>query len=191
MSVITASRLGNNPARYSSTFAFKIPGILFLSYRLLSESLTNRIAGFQRVNLEPRNILRDLTKLLGPPDQRRESAKVHRNHLANAEKPDRHCRFSRTHRVVIANWQKSEIRSVQFADQFHVAKNRRVPRVINRRAPGKGDDVTTGFPAVHDLVAILNPAGMDRIHHGDFDLTHSLSAALVHSIRIRNTFRFP
>src|ERR1700691_1719969 len=116
MSEITASRLGNNAARYCSTFAFKIPGILFLSHQLLSESLTNRIAGLQCVNLKPRNVLRDLAKLLGPPDQRRESAKVHRNHLANAEKPDRHCRFSWTHRVVIANRQKSEIGSVQFAD---------------------------------------------------------------------------
>src|SRR5271156_6904966 len=116
MSEITASRLGNSPARYRSTFAFKMPGILFLSHQLLSASLTNRIAGFQCVNLKPRSVLCDFPELLGPTNQRRKRAKMHRNHFVNSEKPDGHCRFSRTHRVVIANRQKSEIRSVQFAD---------------------------------------------------------------------------
>src|SRR5271154_309570 len=116
MSEITASRLGNSPERYRSTFAFKIPGILFLSHQLLSASLINRITWFQCVNLKPRNVLCDFPEFLGPSDQRRKRAKVHRNYFVNSEKPDGHCRFARTHRVVIANRQKSEIRSVQFAD---------------------------------------------------------------------------
>src|ERR1700730_4707945 len=62
--------------------------------------------------------------------------------------------------------------------------------MINSQSAGQANDVAAGFSAVNDLIAVLNAAGVDGVHHGDFDFADLLRASLIHAVRVRDTLRF-
>ncbi len=62
--------------------------------------------------------------------------------------------------------------------------------MINRWATRQANNLAARFTAVHRLLAIENPAGMDRVNHGGFDFPYPLSPAFIHSMCIAHALRF-
>src|SRR5664279_990074 len=81
---------------------------------------------------------------------------------------------------MVANREHHNPRRVQVPDDCHIAEDIRVARVVELYAIRKLQYIATSFATVDDLIAVLNAAGMDRMHHGDVDAGNGLGSALVH-----------
>src|SRR5580700_9588664 len=142
------------------------------------------------MNFQTADVLRELANLLRPTDQLRKRSKVHRNHMTHIEEADCHGGLTWAHRVMVSDRQQRDVRRIEFANEFHVSKKRRIARVIYGQPARQPDYVATGFAAIDDFVAVLDPAGMYGVYHRDFDLAGLLRATFVHCARARNSLRF-
>src|SRR5215469_5148351 len=109
---------------------------------------------------------------------------MHWDDVVHAEQADSGRGFARSHRVMITDREHSQIGGIELAYQLHVTEYGCVACVIDLEPTGQMDNVAAGFATVDHLVAILNSAGVNRVHHGDFDLAYSLRATLVHAARV-------
>ena len=80
------------------------------------------------------------------------------------------------------------LRRIQIANDGHVAEHIGIAGVVDLHAVGELDHIATSLAAVNDLVAIRNSTRVVGVHHGDFDVTDSLSAAFVHFRDLLYTF---
>ena len=96
--------------------------------------------------------------------------------------------FARPHGVVIADRHHGDVRRIELVNDPHIAENIGIAGMINLQAGGEFDDVAAGFPAINQLVAILDAAGVVGMHHGDFDVAHGLRAAFVHLREVLHAF---
>ena len=90
--------------------------------------------------------------------------------------------------VMIADREHGDVGRVQVVDDFHVTEDVSVARVIDLHAIFKFDDEADRFPAVENLVAILNAAGVVGMHHGDLDISNFDRASFVHLDQILQAF---
>src|SRR5580765_3786417 len=97
-------------------------------------------------------------------------------------------RFTRRHGEKIADRQHSDFRRIEIANDGHIAEDVRVAGVVNLHTIRELKHVAASFAAVDDLVAILDTAGMDSMHHGDFHADDRLRAALVHGGNLLHAF---
>jgi hypothetical protein len=100
------------------------------------------------VDLEAGDVFCFGFELIWRSDQRRERAVVHRDRVFHAEKARGVGRFLRSHREIVPDWQERDIRFVKLSDQFHVAEDARVSRVIERKAARHADDQSRRLPRV-------------------------------------------
>ena len=124
-------------------------------------------------------------------DEHRKRAEVHGDDSFRLQQVAGIRGFARPHRVVIADRQQGEVGCVELADNPHIAEHIGIPGMINLQPGGKFDHVATGFPAINQLVAVLNAAGVIGMDHGDFDVIQGLRAALVHLRQFLDALSFP
>src|SRR5215470_9497100 len=101
--------------------------------------------------------------------QERKRGVVHGYDMPHAEQADRIRRLARTHGKAVTDRQQSHVRSVQFADEFHIAEDRRVSRMIHSEAARHSNDEASRLASVDTLPAVVDGIGMKSVSHGDFE----------------------
>ncbi len=127
--------------------------------------------------------LRCCFQLIGCAGEQRERAVVHRHHLLHAQPLRRHGRGVGPHREAIADRQKRDVGFVELADQFHVAEQRGIARVVNRLVVLEFHDEAGGLTEIDDAV-LVDAAAVARIGHGDAQAFAGDRAALVHRLDV-------
>ncbi len=97
-------------------------------------------------------------------------------------------RLARAHGEVIADRQHDNLRRIELPDDGHISKNIYIAGVVNLDSIFKFNNVPTRFATVNQLIAVLNAARVVGMHHGDFDISDSLCATLVHHQRLFGAF---
>src|SRR5579885_2485923 len=142
-------------------------------------------ARMQRVNLQPRDVVSFRGQLLGRSSQHGKRRIVHRNHVLHAQQANRKRCLARPHCEDVADRQASDVGFVDLPDEFHVAKNGGVTRVIQRHAAGQPHDIAARFPCVQPFAGVLDGIGVKRVGHRNVEIANLLRAAFVAGKRLR------
>src|SRR5882762_8390416 len=105
----------------------------------------NGLTRLERMNFDAGDVLCKVAKLLGRPCQHWERSVVNGEDVMDAKQADRVGGFARSHREMAADRQADQIGFVEFADDFHVAKNCCVAGMVQREAAGQPHDQACGF----------------------------------------------
>src|SRR5208283_3535873 len=113
---------------------------------------------------------------------------VHRNDRFRLQQFTGIGSLARRHSEKVADGQHGNLGRVKVADDGHVVEDVGIARVVELDSVRELEHIAAGFAAIDDLIAILNPAGMHRVHHGDTHICDSLRAALVHGSDLFDAF---
>ena len=96
------------------------------------------------MNFQTGDILREFAKRVGRSRQRRKGSIVNGEDVVDSQETNCIGSFAGAHREMVANRQTDQIRLINFTDDFHVAKNAGVTRMIQRKTSGQPDDQSGG-----------------------------------------------
>src|SRR5713101_6517615 len=107
--------------------------------------LSKVLSWFQGVNFEAGDAAGFVSKGVRCAGEHWESRIVHGHDVLHAEEARGKGGFARAHGKEIPDGQASEIRFVEFADEFHVSEKRGVARMVQREAAGQAHDIARRF----------------------------------------------
>src|SRR4029077_7906886 len=105
---------------------------------------------------------------------------MHRNYVLHTQKTDRTRRLVGSHGEVIADRQQRDIRLIQLTYEFHVAEQRRVPRVVHGKSSGHANHQSGWLAAIYSLAIVIDGVRVKCMGHGYVKLADSLRAAFAH-----------
>jgi hypothetical protein len=110
----------------------------------------------------------------------REGGVVHGDDVFYAEEANGVGGFAGTHGVEVTDGKHGKVGFVEFADEFHIAEEGGVPRVINRKAAGHANDEAGGFAAVNADSVVFDGIRVESVSHCDVEIANGLRAAFAH-----------
>lgn len=140
------------------------------------------LRGFPGLEVQDRDALRgeELPETRRRPRQQREGPVMHRHHLLDAEPFRRFSGRLRAHGEVVADREKRDLGAVEFADQPHVAEERRVAGEVHLEAAVEPEHVPHRLAQVDRAPILHETATVIRVHHRHVNPGDALRAAFVH-----------
>src|SRR5260221_14545502 len=102
---------------------------------------------------------------------------MHWDDMLNAEKADGAGGVARAYSVEVADGKHSDVRFVEFADQFHVAEEGGVAGMIDRKAALNSNDESGRFAAVDSNAVVVDGVRMEAVGHCHLIRADGLSTA--------------